>query len=507
MRSSSSRRRTASGSPTRRRSQLMRADPGLRRSVERHPRRPPGGRAGQLHLVHAAHRACPVEPRALVVIGDAAHSCPPTIAQGAAQALEDAVVLTELLVARRHGGRALWDEFHARRLPRAQAVVDASVQLGQWQIDHDRDADAAGLIFGISHRMAEAQASGCPVDGCPRAPPAAWPLHAEVERRYSAGWWADAAALDLRRNGAESQAVLRADGGRARIPKLTQAGGPGRGRWMPRGSTGSGSASRRTTSTRGRTSSWAVWIAQETNRLVADHVVARARPPHRTPASCPCNTPRRRFLPAPTGSALVLCRGSRWGGDLIVRGRCRTADLAPPAALVETAEGNRRGGLPPSVRVQLGRAPRSLLSRQHRRRAGRECGRPIAPDLRRRAGPSPRPASWSSAHGGGYLPTAIGRSDHAWRVRPDAHGGADALSSDRRLASGSADRRARRAAAACAASRSRGESQVLLGSDFPFDMGLDDPVAWVRAAGLDDAVTERIVGVNAEALLPGGARA
>ena len=29
-----------------------------------------------------------------VVIGDAAHSCPPTIAQGAAQGLEDAAVLT-----------------------------------------------------------------------------------------------------------------------------------------------------------------------------------------------------------------------------------------------------------------------------------------------------------------------------------------------------------------------------------------------------------------------------
>ena len=90
-----------------------------------------------------------------VVIGDAAHSCPPTIAQGAAQALEDAVVLTELLLARDTVDDALWDEFHARRLPRAQAVVDASVQLGQWQIDHDREADAAGLIFGISHRMAE----------------------------------------------------------------------------------------------------------------------------------------------------------------------------------------------------------------------------------------------------------------------------------------------------------------------------------------------------------------
>ena len=90
-----------------------------------------------------------------VIIGDAAHSCPPTIAQGAAQALEDALVLTELLTERDHLDQALWDEFHARRLPRAKAVVDASVQLGQWQIDGDRDADAAGLIFGIAHRMAE----------------------------------------------------------------------------------------------------------------------------------------------------------------------------------------------------------------------------------------------------------------------------------------------------------------------------------------------------------------
>ena len=90
-----------------------------------------------------------------VVIGDAAHSCPPTIAQGAAQALEDALVLTELLLAADTLDASLWDAFHARRLPRAQAVVDASVQLGQWQIDHDQQADAAGLIFGIAHRMAE----------------------------------------------------------------------------------------------------------------------------------------------------------------------------------------------------------------------------------------------------------------------------------------------------------------------------------------------------------------
>lgn len=90
-----------------------------------------------------------------VIIGDAAHSCPPTIAQGAAQGLEDALVLTELLQEREAVDKRLWDDFHARRVPRAKAVVEASVQLGQWQIDGDRDADAGGLIFGIAQKMAE----------------------------------------------------------------------------------------------------------------------------------------------------------------------------------------------------------------------------------------------------------------------------------------------------------------------------------------------------------------
>jgi 2-polyprenyl-6-methoxyphenol hydroxylase-like FAD-dependent oxidoreductase len=92
----------------------------------------------------------------VVIIGDAAHSCPPTIAQGAAQGLEDAYVLTDLLVRRDELNQELWDEFHERRIPRATAVVEASVQLGQWQIDGNRDADAGALIFGIAKRMAEA---------------------------------------------------------------------------------------------------------------------------------------------------------------------------------------------------------------------------------------------------------------------------------------------------------------------------------------------------------------
>ncbi|MDF2492480.1 MAG: FAD-dependent oxidoreductase [Microbacterium sp.] len=91
----------------------------------------------------------------VVIIGDAAHSCPPTIAQGAAQALEDAVVLTDLLVAADALDQDLWDAFHARRVPRATAIVQASVQLGQWQLEGNRDADAPALIFATAQLMAQ----------------------------------------------------------------------------------------------------------------------------------------------------------------------------------------------------------------------------------------------------------------------------------------------------------------------------------------------------------------
>jgi 2-polyprenyl-6-methoxyphenol hydroxylase-like FAD-dependent oxidoreductase len=72
----------------------------------------------------------------VVLIGDAAHTCPPTIAQGGAMALEDAVVLAELLVERDTLDQDLWDAFHARRFDRAKTVVDASNQLAEWQLAH-----------------------------------------------------------------------------------------------------------------------------------------------------------------------------------------------------------------------------------------------------------------------------------------------------------------------------------------------------------------------------------
>jgi 2-polyprenyl-6-methoxyphenol hydroxylase-like FAD-dependent oxidoreductase len=63
----------------------------------------------------------------IVVIGDAAHNSPPTFAQGAAQGLEDALVLAELLTSKSRVDEHLWAEFHARRVDRARTVLRASV--------------------------------------------------------------------------------------------------------------------------------------------------------------------------------------------------------------------------------------------------------------------------------------------------------------------------------------------------------------------------------------------
>jgi 2-polyprenyl-6-methoxyphenol hydroxylase-like FAD-dependent oxidoreductase len=80
-----------------------------------------------------------------ILIGDAAHTCPPTIAQGAAQALEDAQVLAQTLLAHDSVPGA-FDAFLERRLPRAKTVVEASVQVGQWMMDDDPDGDIPGLM-------------------------------------------------------------------------------------------------------------------------------------------------------------------------------------------------------------------------------------------------------------------------------------------------------------------------------------------------------------------------
>lgn len=91
----------------------------------------------------------------VVLVGDAAHSCPPTVAQGAAMALEDAWVLSELL-----GGDSdqsieeVLEGYTARRLPRARVVVEGSVQIGEWLMSGER-GDVPGVMGRISSMLTE----------------------------------------------------------------------------------------------------------------------------------------------------------------------------------------------------------------------------------------------------------------------------------------------------------------------------------------------------------------
>ncbi|GLZ45140.1 FAD-dependent oxidoreductase [Actinomycetospora sp. NBRC 106375] len=91
----------------------------------------------------------------VVLAGDAAHSCPPTLAQGAAMALEDASVLVEELQAGDDLDAAL-TAYTARRRDRAAAVVAGSVQLARWLLDHEPPPQAGGTadVPGLMARTA-----------------------------------------------------------------------------------------------------------------------------------------------------------------------------------------------------------------------------------------------------------------------------------------------------------------------------------------------------------------
>ncbi|PZT70752.1 2-polyprenyl-6-methoxyphenol hydroxylase [Streptomyces sp. SW4] len=82
----------------------------------------------------------------VVLAGDAAHCCPPTLAQGAALSLEDSWVLAQLLTGEDAWDDALFRTYYERRIARVRPVVEASVQIGRWQLDGVRDADVPGLM-------------------------------------------------------------------------------------------------------------------------------------------------------------------------------------------------------------------------------------------------------------------------------------------------------------------------------------------------------------------------
>ena len=78
----------------------------------------------------------------VLLIGDAAHATTPQLAMGGAIALEDGIVLGELLASESDLETAL-EKFMDRRFERCKMVVENSVQLSEWErnaAEHEEDA-------------------------------------------------------------------------------------------------------------------------------------------------------------------------------------------------------------------------------------------------------------------------------------------------------------------------------------------------------------------------------
>jgi 2-polyprenyl-6-methoxyphenol hydroxylase-like FAD-dependent oxidoreductase len=71
----------------------------------------------------------------VVLIGDAAHATSPHCGQGAAQAIEDGLVLAEVLSSDASVADAL-EAYMARRYERCKMIVEGSEMIGRWELDH-----------------------------------------------------------------------------------------------------------------------------------------------------------------------------------------------------------------------------------------------------------------------------------------------------------------------------------------------------------------------------------
>ncbi|MEW9572294.1 amidohydrolase family protein [Rhodanobacter sp. Si-c] len=104
------------------------------------------------------------------------------------------------------------------------------------------------------------------------------------------------------------------------------------------------------------------------------------------------------------------------------------------------------------------------------------------------------------AHGGGAFPLVLGRVDRGFAVRSEMREHIDCPPSDyaRRLY---VDALTFDAASLRFVVDKLGDDHVLLGSDYPFGLGDDDPVATVKAAGLPDDVARAILAENVRTFL------
>lgn len=90
----------------------------------------------------------------IVLIGDAVHAVTPQLGQGAAQAIEDGVVLAESLASSAEPGEA-FRRYTARRYERCKLIVEASAQIAEWDVRPTDDMDNAGLTQRVLEEMVQ----------------------------------------------------------------------------------------------------------------------------------------------------------------------------------------------------------------------------------------------------------------------------------------------------------------------------------------------------------------
>lgn len=103
-------------------------------------------------------------------------------------------------------------------------------------------------------------------------------------------------------------------------------------------------------------------------------------------------------------------------------------------------------------------------------------------------------------HGGGYLPFYYARTDHAFAVRPELRGHISRKPSDY-LRELYFDTNVFEPGMVRHLVSEFGADHVLLGTDYPFDMGTTDPLGFLARAGLSADEARLVLGGNAERLL------
>jgi 2-polyprenyl-6-methoxyphenol hydroxylase-like FAD-dependent oxidoreductase len=90
----------------------------------------------------------------IVLLGDAVHAITPHLGQGAAQAIEDAVVLAEVLT--EHDTlEAAFAAYTERRFERCKLIVETSVAIGEWEMGRRPDFDNVATTDHVLKVMAE----------------------------------------------------------------------------------------------------------------------------------------------------------------------------------------------------------------------------------------------------------------------------------------------------------------------------------------------------------------